>query len=104
MRFSIKLSGQTLYTAMRKCAYAPHKGGQQLAFHRFLRRARYPKFHIYATVSQDRQSVHINLHLDQKRPSYKGNHAHAAEYDGPVVEAEAARIQSFFSESAKLGS
>lgn len=35
----------------------------------------------------------INLHLDQKKPSYAGTSAHAGEYEGPVVEREASRLR-----------
>ena len=38
--------------------------------------------------------MHINLHLDQKRPVYRGTSAHGGEYEGEVVEQEAARIIS----------
>jgi len=37
----------------------------------------------------------LNLHLDQKQPSYAGAPAHNAEYDGDLVAAEMARIKSF---------
>ncbi|MFA6321872.1 MAG: hypothetical protein WCX71_00140 [Candidatus Buchananbacteria bacterium] len=52
----------------------------------------YPRYHVY--IEQDRDNrVSINLHLDQKKPSYAGAHAHSAEYDGPVVEREAQRLE-----------
>jgi len=38
----------------------------------------------------------INLHLDQKQPGYGGQARHNGEYDGPVVAAEAARLQQLF--------
>lgn len=55
----------------------------------------YPRFHIYAKHAGDR--LIINLHLDQKKPSYKGTHAHSGEYEGPVVEEEADRIKEVLS-------
>ena len=96
MKFTINLSGKTLYTAMRSFGYAPAQAGGKLAesaFQRFLAGRPYPKFHVYCTVSPDAKSATLNLHLDQKRPSYQGSHAHNAEHSGSVVEAEAARIQ-----------
>lgn len=51
----------------------------------------YPRFHIYAKIRGNHFIV--NLHLDQKQPSYKGGHAHSGEYFGPVVETEADRIK-----------
>lgn len=53
----------------------------------------YPRFHLY--VKQNEQEVILNLHLDQKKPSYGDNHAHSGEYDGPTVEKEMARIDSW---------
>jgi hypothetical protein len=50
----------------------------------------YPRFHVY--VEETEQTLEIDLHLDQKKPQYKGARAHNGEYDGPVVEREIARI------------
>lgn len=71
----------------------------------------YPRFHLYikektfdaghsAELSRSPQSENqnkiliFNLHLDQKKPSYKGSHAHSGEYDGKLVKEEAERIKS----------
>lgn len=52
----------------------------------------YPRFHVY--VEQDKENkTFINLHLDQKKPSYAGSSAHNAEYDGKLVEQEISRLQ-----------
>ena len=51
----------------------------------------YPRFHIYLKQAGDR--LIINLHLDQKEPSYQGAHAHNGEYEGPVIDGEADRIK-----------
>ena len=51
----------------------------------------YPRFHVFIRVSEDEMA--FNLHLDQKKPSYKGTSAHSGEYDGVVVEKEAERIK-----------
>jgi len=37
--------------------------------------------------------LEFRLHLDQKKPTYSGSHAHAGEYSGTTVEDEAKRIQ-----------
>lgn len=96
MRINIPLSGKTLYTVMRSLGYSPaySANAQEFAFQRFLAGRSYPKFHVYCTLSDDKKFATLNLHLDQKQPSYAGSHAHNAEHSGPVVEAEAARIQS----------
>ncbi len=75
MRFVIKnTSGYALPRLMRKIGYAPH-------YDSFVRRiggADYPRFHIYA--QEKGEEIVINLHLDQKRASYKGQTAHSANY------------------------
>lgn len=52
----------------------------------------YPRFHVYIEQNHDNQ-ISINLHLDQKKPSYSGAHAHNAEYDGRAVEQEGRRLE-----------
>ena len=52
----------------------------------------YPRFHLYFEIDKDNRQV-LNLHLDQKKPSYAGSSAHNAEYDGELVQREAALIQ-----------
>lgn len=52
----------------------------------------YPRFHAYLRVAGDR--FIFSLHLDQKKPIYKGTHAHNGEYEGIVVENEAERIKN----------
>ncbi len=103
MKFSINLSGKTLYTSMRKAGYAPAYSANpsEFAFQRFLAGRPYPKFHIYCVLSQEKKSMELNLHLDQKRPSYTGSHAHNAEHDGPLLESEAARILAI-SEASRI--
>jgi len=67
----------------------------------------YPRFHAYvkqsrslrdrgtsmASPSGQGDNFIFSLHLDQKKPSYEGSHAHSGEYFGPVVETEADRIK-----------
>ena len=50
----------------------------------------YPRFHIYLEPKADH--LRVNLHLDQKQPSYPGFRKHSGEYDGPTLEAEAERL------------
>ncbi len=58
----------------------------------------YPRFHLYA--EDEGQGWRLNLHLDQKQPSYQGFTKHSGEYDGPVIESEAARLKGFFGGTA----
>lgn len=53
----------------------------------------YPRFHLY--LKETPGKVTLDLHLDQKKPSYGDNNAHNGEYDGPVVEKECVRIKSW---------
>ena len=67
------------------------RSSHQLNFIRRLGSSNYPHFHAYL------EGQVINLHLDQKQPSYGTNHAHSGEYDGETVEREASRIQDVIS-------
>lgn len=50
----------------------------------------YPRFHIYLRESLN--VITMNIHLDQKKPSYEGAHAHAGDYDSETVREEIDRI------------
>lgn len=53
----------------------------------------YPRFHIYV---QAQEPMSLSLHIDQKHVSYEGAaHAHAGEYEGPLVEDEKKRLLAF---------
>lgn len=58
-------------------------------------RSGYPRFHVY--LKQEGENLIFNLHLDQKKPVYKGATAHSGEYEGPLVEQEAERIKQILS-------
>ena len=68
------------------------KTGQESLVRR-LGRGFYPRFHLY--LEERGEQVILNLHLDQKKPSYAGASAHNAEYDGEIVEQEIRRIKSY---------
>ncbi len=76
-------------------AYFMDRNSGQESYVRRLGRGFYPRFHLYL-AEQNNQAV-LSLHLDQKQASYEGAHAHNAEYDGELVEAEMARIKSYTS-------
>lgn len=52
----------------------------------------YPRYHAY--VHLETNALVINLHIDQKKPSYSGTRAHAGEYDGTLVEQEITRLKN----------
>jgi hypothetical protein len=60
----------------------------------------YPRFHIYLKVMGERYI--FNLHLDQKKPSYEGSHAHSGEYEGPIVMDEADRVKEIIASSQQI--
>ncbi len=83
---------------LRQAGYSllPEREAGQASFARRLSRDFYPRFHVYFVEQKDargEESVVFNLHLDQKRPGYAGYSRHNAEYDGEVVETEAARLK-----------
>ena len=61
----------------------------------------YPRLHMYLEEGQSDKII-FNLHLDQKETSYKGSHAHNAEYDGPVVEGEVSRLKSIINDQFSM--
>lgn len=65
--------------------------GEQINMVRKLTVQNYPRFHIY--LKEQGNKFIFSLHLDQKKPSYEGSHAHSGEYFGPVVQDEADRIR-----------
>jgi hypothetical protein len=60
---------------------------------RRLSRGFYPRLHMYINALPDGQAT-LDLHFDQKEASYSGSHMHSGEYDGPIVEAEIARLRA----------
>ena len=62
-----------------------------MSFYHPLSSLRYPRFHIY--LIKTKESLIFNLHLDHKKPSYKGAPAHSAEYEGNLLEEEKERIK-----------
>ena len=81
---------------MRQCGYYFEREDKgELVFSRIIGSGKsgYPRFHAYIKIDNVSQQTYINLHLDQKKPVYKGAPAHSAEYEGGVVEKEAERIK-----------
>ncbi|OGL72031.1 hypothetical protein A3B32_03725 [Candidatus Uhrbacteria bacterium RIFCSPLOWO2_01_FULL_53_9] len=81
---------------MRAAGYAPFRD-PKTGDHSYVRRMTsefYPRFHCY--VEDKPEMVRFSLHLDQKKPSYRGTAAHGGEYDGPTVEREMERMKQAF--------
>ena len=94
MKFNLNYSGENITTLMRRIGYFFLKEGEgELSFVRPFQRASYPRFHVYLEIKKEMNAITFGLHLDQKRPSYMGTHAHSGEYDGKLVEQETERIK-----------
>ncbi|HKL17143.1 MAG TPA: hypothetical protein VJ900_02180 [Patescibacteria group bacterium] len=73
---------------LKRCGYTRKRQRTgKMSYIRTLRNSDYPRFHIYIDENG------LNLHLDQKSPSYSGYKAHSASYSGGLVEKEANRIK-----------
>lgn len=83
--------------AIQRCGYArfvdPRTGEE--SFVRRLGVGFYPRFHLY--VEERGHELALNLHLDQKKPSYGVGHKHSGEYEGLTVEREAERMRASLS-------
>ena len=60
-----------LYNLMRKCGYAPFHD----SYIKKLTTLNYPRFHLYAKETEEQYI--LNLHLDQKKPTYGKETAHS---------------------------
>lgn len=95
-----KLPRHTFRTVFQRLGYHPDanlKSGDE-SYSRRLNGNTYPRYHVYINPQAD-SSVVVNLHLDMKRPSYAGSHAHSAEYDGDLVSSEMRRLAAVLQSS-----
>ncbi len=80
---------------MQKCGYAETSNAKrETSYVRVFGRGGYPRFHCYIEPADS--GFTVNLHLDQKKPTYGEGTAHSGEYDGDVVEEEGKRIKLWF--------
>ncbi len=93
---------ENIYNLMRNIGYhfqREDKEKKELTFVSSLGSDSYPRFHIYLKIEDE--NLVINLHLDQKKPTYKGTAAHGGEYQGKAVEKEAERIKIILRQNTK---
>ncbi len=94
MIIKIFKNSQTLKNIMRSLGYYENVNYKnELNYVRPLNSSGYPRFHVYPREAGD--FFELNLHLDAKKPSYRGTSAHSGEHDGDIVEREAERIKNF---------
>jgi len=92
MKLDIKINLSPL-DFIRKISYRPLEGNsREYSAVKSFGGGDYPRFHAYIT-QKGPGDFSVNLHLDQKKPSYSGSHAHSGEYDGSLVDGEARRIR-----------
>ena len=94
MKFITKKPNESIINLVRKIGYIPKEVvGEEFNLVRQIHGRAYPRFHIYLKEDREKNLLFFNLHLDQKKPSYAGSHAHSGEYTGKVVEDETERIK-----------
>lgn len=98
MKIAVKKQrGPDLVKLIKRCGYIEIKDRQtgETSFVHRVGPYFYPRFHLYIEKESPEEII-LNLHLDQKRPSYSGCSAHSADYGGEVVEKEAEGIKKIF--------
>jgi len=93
MKFIIKgPQKDSTASIIRKIGYsAINTGTGKISATRPLEPGGFPRFHIF--LEQSGIDLILNIHVDQKKVSYKGVSAHSGEYDTKLVETEVSRIQ-----------
>ena len=87
---------ESIYNLMRQAGYSFQGKDEERGDLSFVRPPRdYPRFHVYLKI-EDETTLALNLHLDQKRPIYRGTSAHAGEYENEMVEKEMERVKQIF--------
>ena len=112
MEFQITNLQKSINDIMRTLGYMSsyfQKNGE-FSMVKKISRNDYPRFHLYikemdnplspaiSSLQIKEKNYIFSLHLDQKKPSYKGARGHSGEYDSEVVEEEASRIKSLLME------
>ena len=90
MKFKFPLRSEQPESLLKQCGYALWQGKSGPSYVHRLGSTHYPRFHAYLVTGDN--YFEVDLHLDQKQPSYGGTSAHSGEYEGVAVENEAQRI------------
>lgn len=98
MKFKFPFKGHNSRDLIRRCSYGEwhDRKFDKTSYTRKLGTGNYPRFHVYLTEADN--YFEVDLHLDQKQPSYGTAAAHSGEYDGVQVENEARRITAIIQE------
>lgn len=94
MRLRIQNFHGNVSGVLRTCGYAFDRNEDgESSYVRRLAGEDYPRLHAYVRLINNDDLI-VNLHLDQKRPSYSGGtRAHSGEYDGLIITEELQRIE-----------
>lgn len=96
MHFKFKKPNTNIIDLIRQAGYSFRgRVGSEMAFMKRVGLSEYPHFHIY--LKEERENYILNLHLDQKEPSYKGAPKHGAEHSSELVVKEMERIKNTIS-------
>jgi hypothetical protein len=90
----LEITGELNYTwprILQSAGYHEHAGG----YVKRLGGDYYPRWHVYLSA-EEKGHLLFNLHLDQRPGVHQGITAHAGEYEGELVQAEAERLLSIF--------
>jgi hypothetical protein len=96
MQFKFKKPKTNIIDLIRNCGYS-YRGvdNGEISFIKRVGLDEYPHYHIYAKELNG--EILLNMHLDQKKPSYEGAAAHNAEYNGELIEKEMERVKKLLS-------
>ena len=101
MKFELKGPlEENIYNLSREMGYyflRENKGQNEFELARPARG--YPRFHLFINPGTD--EIIFKLHLDQKKPTYRGVPAHAGEYESEIVRKEAERIKQILFNTKK---
>jgi hypothetical protein len=95
--------GDSARNLIRRCGYGEIRDfrSNETSYARKLSGGLYPRFHLYIN-EESADSLILNLHLDQRQTRYEGQTAHSGEYDGELVENEAARIKEIIGKGLNI--
>lgn len=93
MQIKIENIRENPTSLLRRAGYVFQRNeGNEMSFVRPLARSGYPRFHMYASVSE--LDLIINIHLDQKKETYGNSTRHHGEYeDDGALKMEVERIE-----------
>lgn len=91
MKFKIKVElKKNIVSLLRDCGYRLHPKYEDSYIRPISNVGFYPRWHLY--LKNEKNIYIFNLHLDQKKASYRGQTAHSGDYNEEIVKAEAKRI------------